>query len=195
MGWAICSTDSGIKGLSVIFTETLLTGAYIIEIERLQDERGFFARSWCQREFKKQGLNTNLVQCSVSFNSKKGTLRGMHYQIKPYAETKLVRCTMGSIYDVILDLRQGSTTYGQHMGVLLSASNHRMLYIPEGFAHGFITLEDNSEVFYQMTEFYAPDAARSIRWDDPQFAIAWPTEVQVISEKDRLIPDFVVEPG
>lgn len=134
----------------MIFTETKLKGSYLIDIERLPDERGFFARSWCQKEFLAQGLMSELVQCSVSFNAKKGTLRGMHYQIKPHEEAKLVRCTMGAIYDVIVDMRQDSPTFGQHVGFVLSADNHKMLYVPEGFAHGFLTLDDNTEVFYQM---------------------------------------------
>jgi len=174
----------------MIFTETKLKGAYVIDIERLHDERGFFARSWCQKEFQTQGLTPELVQCSVSFNAKKGTLRGMHYQVKPYEEAKLIRCTMGSLYDVIVDLRQDSSTYRQYVGFVLSADNHQMLYIPEGFAHGFLTLEDNTEIFYQMSEFFAPDHARGFRWNDPAFRISWPADIQVISDRDRSLPDF-----
>ncbi len=176
----------------MIFTETKLKGSYLIDIERLSDERGFFARSWCQKEFLAQGLMSELVQCSVSFNAKKGTLRGLHYQIKPHEEVKLVRCTMGSIYDVIVDMRQDSPTFGQHVGFVLSADNHKMLYVPEGFAHGFLTLDDNTEVFYQMSEFYAPEHARGFRWNDPLFNINWPAELQLISERDRNLPDFIL---
>jgi dTDP-4-dehydrorhamnose 3,5-epimerase len=168
------------------FTETKLKGAYVIEIEPIEDERGFFARSWCQQEFRDRGLNPNLVQCNVSFNQKKGTLRGMHYQIKPHEETKLVKCTRGSIYDVMIDIRRDSATFKQWTAIELSAENHKMLYIPEGFAHGFQTLEDNTEVFYQMSDFYHPESARGLRWDDPMFAIVWAlTENLVISLKDQ----------
>ncbi|WP_394752415.1 dTDP-4-dehydrorhamnose 3,5-epimerase [Crenothrix sp.] len=175
----------------MIFTETKLKGSYLIDIERLPDERGFFARSWCQNEFLAQGLISELVQCSVSFNAKKGTLRGMHYQIKPHEEAKLVRCTMGSIYDVIVDMRQNSLTFGQHVGAVLSANNRKMLYVPEGFAHGFLTLEDNTEVFYQMSEFYAPEYSKGFRWNDSLFNINWPADLNVISERDRQLPDFI----
>jgi dTDP-4-dehydrorhamnose 3,5-epimerase len=174
----------------MIFTETKLPGAYIIELERLADERGFFARAWCQREFEAHRLNTQLVQCNVSFNGKKGTLRGMHYQAKPYEEVKLVRCTAGAIYDVIIDLRPDSPTFTQHTAVELTAQNYKMLYIPEGFAHGFLTLEDNTEIFYQMSMVYVPAAARGVRWNDPTFGIEWPRAVQVISERDRDYADF-----
>src|SRR4029077_17047096 len=155
----------------MIFTETKLKGAFILELERLEDERGFFARTWCKREFIKHGLNPNLAQCSVSFNGKRGTLRGLHHQIEPYEEAKLVRCTMGAIYDVIVDLRHDSATFARWISVELTAANHRMRYIPERFAHGFQTLEDNTEVFYQMSEFFAPECARGIRWNDPAFRI------------------------
>jgi dTDP-4-dehydrorhamnose 3,5-epimerase len=166
------------------FIETKLAGAYIIELDLIKDTRGFFARSWCQEEFAKHGLNPNLVQCNISFNHQKGTLRGMHYQIKPHEEAKLVRCTQGRIYDVIIDLRTNSTTYKQWFGVELSAANRKMLYIPEGFAHGFQTLENQSEVFYQMSNFYHPESARGIRWDDPEFAIKWEITDKIISDKD-----------
>lgn len=175
----------------MIFTETPLKGAFLIDLELKEDERGFFARSWCQKEFAAYGLNPRLVQCNISFNKKKGTLRGMHYQVAPCEEAKLVRCTMGSIYDVIVDLRPESTTYLRHFGIVLSAKNRRALYIPERFAHGFQTLEDNTEVFYQMSEFYAPECARGFRWDDPAFAIVWPENVQVIAPKDLAYPNFV----
>jgi dTDP-4-dehydrorhamnose 3,5-epimerase len=175
----------------MIFTETKLRGAYILDMQRLEDERGFFARSWCQREFKACGLNSNLVQCSVSFNSKRGTLRGMHYQAKPFEETKVVRCTRGAIYDVIADIRPASPTLGKHVGLLLTADNRRSLYVPRGFAHGFLTLTDDTEVFYQMSEFYAPDYARGFRWNDPTFRIEWPEGICVISDRDRAYPDYV----
>jgi len=174
----------------MIFKETGLKDAYIIEVERLEDERGFFARTWCQQEFEAQGLNPGLVQCNISFNNKKGTLRGMHYQAEPYTEAKLVRCTMGAIYDVIIDLRPESPTFKQHIGVTLTPETRNTLYVPAGFAHGFLTLADNTEVFYQMSEFYAPGYARGVRWDDALFSIAWPAPVQVISERDANYPDF-----
>ena len=174
----------------MVFTETGLSGAVIVDVELHVDERGFFARSWCIREFAERGLNPSVVQCNVSGNTLKGTLRGMHYQIAPNAEVKLVRCTKGAVYDVIIDLREGSPTFLRHVGVELTADNHRALYIPEGFAHGFMTLEDNSEVFYQMSAFYEPPAARGVRWNDPIFSIAWPLPVSVISTRDREYPDF-----
>jgi dTDP-4-dehydrorhamnose 3,5-epimerase len=175
----------------MIFKETALKGAYVIELERLEDSRGFFARSYCGREFERHGLNPKLVQCNISYNRKKGTLRGMHFQAAPYEEAKLVRCTRGSIHDVIVDLRTDSTTYLENFGIRLSEKNRSMLFIPEGFAHGFITLEDDTEVFYQMSEFYAPDSARGFRWNDPAFGISWPETVRVISDRDREYPDFV----
>lgn len=172
------------------FSETGLKGAYVIDLDRIEDTRGFFARSWCAREFEEHGLSSRLAQCNVSRNHTRGTLRGMHYQVMPHEEAKLVRCTMGAIYDVMVDLRPHSTTYLRSFAVELSAENHRALYIPEGFAHGFLTLTDRSEVFYQMSEFYAPDAARGIRWNDPALAIEWPEAVALISERDRTFPDF-----
>lgn len=172
------------------FIETRLKGAYIIELEPIEDERGFFARSWCRKEFAEHGLNPNLVQCNISFNRKKGTVRGMHYQVKPYEEAKLVRCTRGAIYDVIIDLRSESPTFKQWVSVELSAGNCKMLYIPEGFAHGFQTLEDDTEVFYQMAEFYHPESARGLRWNDQAFAIKWLLPELVISKQDRNYPDF-----
>lgn len=158
------------------FIETKLKGACIIEPEKREDERGFFARTWCAQEFKGHGLNPVLVQCSLSFNPKKGTKRGMHYQIAPYQEDKLVRCTAGAIYDVILDMRFGSPSCGDWFSIELTAQNRLALYVPKGFAHGFQTLEDNTEVFYQMSEFHHPEYARGIDWDDPRFGIAWPEE-------------------
>ncbi len=172
------------------FTETQLKGAYIIEPELIRDERGFFARSWCQKEFTERGLNPNLVQCNISFNLKKGTLRGMHYQAKPHEEAKLVRCTMGAIYDVIIDLRPESSTFKQWVAVELTAENRKMLYIPEDMAHGFQTLVDNTEVFYQMSEFYHSESSTGLRWDNPVFEIEWPIEVKIISDKDSSYKDL-----
>lgn len=185
------------------FSETRLKGAFVIEPEKVEDERGFFARTWCRKEFKEHGLNPSLAQCNVSFNTRKGTLRGMHYQAKPFEEAKLIRCTAGAVYDVIIDLRPGSSTYCQWLGIELAArlsgqniqaaANPKMLYVPEGFAHGFQTLADETEVFYQMSELYMPDCARGVRWDDPVFGIEWPLDVSVISEKDRSYGNFVGE--
>lgn len=175
----------------MIFTETKLKGAYIIEPEQLSDERGFFARTWCQKEFQVHGLNSKVAQCNISFNIKKGTLRGMHYQASPYKEAKVVSCTAGGIYDVAVDLRPDSLTFRKWISVELTAENKKMLYIPEGFAHGFLTLTDAAEVFYQMSEFYEPSYARGVRWNDPTFAIQWPLKVAVISEKDQQFPDFI----
>jgi len=170
--------------------ETKLKGALIIEPERFEDERGFFARTWCKREFEDHGLNSHLAQCNISFNKSKGTLRGMHYQIAPNAEAKLVRCTRGSIYDVIIDLRPDSETFKHWFAVELNRDNHKMLFIPENFAHGFLTLEDHTEVFYQMSEFYNAESTCGVRWDDPAFSIQWPAAVSVISDRDRDYPDF-----
>ncbi|TWR26993.1 dTDP-4-dehydrorhamnose 3,5-epimerase [Mucilaginibacter achroorhodeus] len=169
----------------MIFTETKLKGAFTIDVKRLEDDRGFFGRSYCMEEFDIQGLNINVMQSNVSFNKKKGTLRGMHMQIAPYGETKLVRCTRGSIYDVIVDLRPKSETYTQWVGVALSAATYRMLYVPEGFAHGFITMQDNTDVTYQVTQMYVPIAEKAYRWDDPAFDIKWPVDPVVVSDKDR----------
>jgi dTDP-4-dehydrorhamnose 3,5-epimerase len=169
----------------MIFTETRLSGAYVIDLQCIKDERGFFARTWCKEEFEKHGLNSNLVQCNLSHNVKRGTLRGMHYQAAPHEEVKLVSCISGSIYDVIVDLRDKSPTFGQWQAFELSAQNHRMLYIPEGFAHGFQTLQDNTSVFYQMSEFYHPACAKGVRWNDPIFSINWPIAEKIMSEKDQ----------
>lgn len=180
------------------FIETKLKGAYIIDIKPITDERGFFSRSYCSDEFKEYKLNTNAVQNNISFNEKKGTLRGMHMQKAPFEETKLVRCTRGAIYDVIVDMRAESETYKQWIGVELTADNYRMLYVPEGFAHGFITLEDRTDVSYQVTQFYTPGFEQCFRWDDPSFDIKWPIEPVVISAKDQahlLINEGVGEPN
>ncbi|MDF5726961.1 MAG: dTDP-4-dehydrorhamnose 3,5-epimerase [Rhizonema sp. PD38] len=168
----------------MIFTETELKDAYIIDLEEKHDHRGFFARSFCAQEFEEHGLKPVVAQCNVSFNYKKGTLRGMHYQIPPAAETKLVRCIKGAIYDVIIDMRPESPTFLSHIGVELTAENRRALYIPEMFAHGYIALSDNTEVMYQVGEFYTPGYERGLRYNDTFFNIAWPLEVTEISEKD-----------
>ena len=174
----------------MIFRETKLRGSFIIELERLEDQRGFFARGWCKKEFESHGVKSSLVQANISMNKERGTLRGMHYQTSPYIETKLVRCTRGSVYDVIVDLRQDSSTYKQWLGVKLTSDNYRMLYVPKGFAHGYQTLEDNTELFYHVSEFYTPTAERGVRYNDSAFAISWPLEVQVISDKDKSWPDY-----
>jgi dTDP-4-dehydrorhamnose 3,5-epimerase len=176
----------------MIFTETKLKGAFLIEPEKRQDARGFFARSWCEREFEAHALNPRLSQCSISFSKQRGTLRGMHYQVSPRAEAKLVRCTSGSIYDAIIDLRQESPTFRQYISLVLTARNHKMLYVPERFAHGFLTLEDNTEVFYQISEFYSPEHSRGVRWNDPAFGIEWPLAPSTMSDRDRSCPYFTL---
>jgi dTDP-4-dehydrorhamnose 3,5-epimerase len=174
----------------MIFTETKLKGAFIVEIKQLKDERGFFGRSWCRKEMEEHGLNGNVVQANTSLTLNKGTIRGMHYQKHPYEETKLMRCTKGAIYDVIIDLRKDSPTFKQWLGVELTEDNYKMLYVPEKFAHGFITLKDHSEVTYLVTQFYTPGAEAGIRYNDPGFNIQWPVPVEVVSEKDLSHPDF-----
>jgi dTDP-4-dehydrorhamnose 3,5-epimerase len=173
------------------FREFGLPGAWIVEPEPIEDERGFFARTWCRREFEAWGLDPNLVQCNISYNRHKGTLRGIHYQVAPCAEAKLVRCTTGAIYDVAVDLRPDSPSFRHWKGVELTADNRRALFIPAGLAHGFLTLCDETEVFYQMSDFFAPEHARGVRWNDPAFGIEWPGEVVVISKRDRSYPDFL----
>lgn len=177
----------------MIFHETKLKGAFIIDIKKIEDERGFFGRSWCKKEFDAHGLNSNAVQANVSFNKKKGTLRGMHYQEAPYSETKTIRCTSGAIYDVIIDIRPDSETYMDWTGVELTEERFRMLYIPEGFAHGFITLKGHTSVHYMVTAFYTPGAERGIRYDDPAFNINWPVNPAIISEKDQNHKPFIVQ--
>jgi len=173
------------------FTQTKLKGAYIIDLNKLEDDRGFFARAWCQNEFKAQGLSENIVQANVAFNKQKGILRGMHRQIHPAEEVKVVRCVRGAIFDAIVDLREDSKTFKQWIGVELTADNHKALYVPEGFAHGYLTLENNSEVFYQVSQFYSPEHEKGVRWNDPAFGIVWPKmEQYLISEKDQAWPDF-----
>jgi dTDP-4-dehydrorhamnose 3,5-epimerase len=170
------------------FAETRLKGAFVIDLERREDERGFFARTFCAREFAEHGLNANFVQCHTSVNRSAGTLRGMHYQMPPAAETKLIRCTSGALCDVIVDLREDSPTYLQHAAVELTAENRTQLYVPRMFAHGFITLAPDTEIFYQVGAFYAPEYERGLRHNDPRLAISWPVPVRVLSEKDRNWP-------
>ena len=174
----------------MIFTETKIPGVYIIEPELLADDRGFFARSFCKDEFRKYGLETDIVQCNISYNKKKGTLRGMHYQAPAFEEAKIVSCTKGSIYDVVVDLRKDSPTYRQWYAEALSEDSCRMLYVPKGCAHGFQTLEDNCVVYYQMGEYYHQECARGLRWNDPTIGIIWPVPVCIISEKDQRYADF-----
>jgi dTDP-4-dehydrorhamnose 3,5-epimerase len=169
---------------------TSLVGAYLIEPELISDERGFFARTYCRDEFAEKGLNPSLVQCNISYNKVRGTLRGMHYQKRPYLEAKLVRCTQGGIYDVIVDLRNDSKSFTHWFGVELTAENRKALYVPEGFAHGFLTLMDDTEILYQMSEFFHAECAAGVRWNDPVFAIDWPGEIAVISDRDARYPDF-----
>ena len=168
----------------MIFTETKLTGAFIVEVEPREDERGFFARTFCQDEFAKHGLKTTIAQANMSFNHKAGTLRGMHFQFPPAAETKFIRCPLGALYDVIIDLRPESPTFGEHIGVELNQENHRALYVPERFGHGFITLTDNTVATYQVGEFYTPGLEGGLRFDEAAFGIAWPIAPVVISGKD-----------
>ena len=172
----------------MIFTETKLRGAYVIEPQTINDERGFFARTWSVEEFSAERLNANLVQCNTSWNKQKGTVRGMHFQTPPHEEAKLIRCTAGALYDVIVDLRRDSPTWGQWVGIELTRKNLRMIYVPEGFAHGFQTLAHGTDVFYQVSAYYHPESARGVRWDDPTLAIDWPLPISVISQRDQMLP-------
>jgi len=175
----------------MVFIETKLKGAYIVSMEEIGDNRGFFSRSWCKKEMKLYGLDTDIVQCNMSYNEKLGTLRGMHYQNEPFSETKYIRCIKGSLYDVIIDLRNDSTTFGEWIGVELSEKNGKALYVPKGFAHGYLTLEDNTVAYYQVTEFYHKECEAGARWNDKKFNIKWPTiENLIISEKDNNWPLF-----
>ena len=174
----------------MIFTETPVKGAFLVDPEPREDERGFFARTWCERECDERGMNLRIAQCNVSFNKKRGTLRGLHYQAAPFEEAKLVRCTHGSIYDVILDLRAASPTFMRHAAVVLTAGSHRAFYVPEGCAHGFQTLEDATEVYYQMSAPYSAEHARGVRWNDPAFGIEWPAAERIMADRDRTYPDF-----
>jgi dTDP-4-dehydrorhamnose 3,5-epimerase len=171
-------------------THLPLSGAHLVELEPVADERGFFARAWCAEEFRTYGLNSSLAQCSISFNKRRGTLRGLHYQAEPYAETKLIRCTAGAIYDVVLDMRPASDSYGKWFAVELTAANRKMLYVPEGLAHGFQTLSDDTEVFYQISVNYHPESGRGVRWNDPLFGIEWPIHDPTISRRDQSFPDY-----
>jgi dTDP-4-dehydrorhamnose 3,5-epimerase len=177
----------------MIFKKTKLKGVFIIELEKHEDERGYFARVWCKNELKVNGLNSNLAQANTALSLQKGTLRGIHYQIAPYEETKIIRCIRGAVFDVVIDLRPNSITYCEWFGVKLSSDNHTMLYVPEGFAHGYQTLENYSEVFYLVSQIYTPGAEKGVRWDDPVFNIKWPEMSDlVISEKDKNWPDYLV---
>ena len=174
----------------MIFTETPLAGAFIIDLEPRRDERGFFARAWCARELEAHGLETRIAQCDISRTVRRGTIRGLHYQRAPHAEVKVVRCIAGAVWDVIVDLRPTSRTYMQHLAVELSADNHRALYVPTGFAHGFQALTDDVELFYQMSEYYVADAGAGVRWNDRAFGIAWPIDDPFMNDRDRNYPDF-----
>lgn len=174
----------------MIFTETKLKGAYLVDLERMSDERGFFSRRWCAREFAAHGLNPAVVQVNIGHNAKKGTVRGMHFQIAPHAEVKIVHCSRGALYDVIIDLREGSPTKGQWFGAELTADNGRMLYVPEGFAHGYQTLEDETDLVYQTSQFYAKESATGVRFNDVAFGIDWPLPVSMISCGDQRWPDY-----
>lgn len=172
------------------FCEITLKGACLIRINKIEDERGYFGRAWCREEFAAHGLNADMVQLNVGFSHRSGTVRGMHYQLSPHAEAKFIRCTRGAIYDVILDLREGSPTAGQWYGAELSAGNGLMLYAPEGFAHGYQTLVDDADMYYMTSAMYAPAAARGVRYDDPAFRVQWPLPVSVISPADLCWPAF-----
>jgi dTDP-4-dehydrorhamnose 3,5-epimerase len=174
----------------MIFTETKLKGAFIIDVKKIEDSRGFFGRSWCEKEAAEHGLASRMVQSNISLNHKKGTLRGMHFQHFPFRENKLVRCTRGVIVDIIIDLRPESPTHKQWVAVELNAAEHRMLYVPESFGHGFQTLEDNCEVFYQVSQFYSQQHASGVRYSDSAFGITWPLPVSEISDNDRNWPDY-----
>lgn len=195
MGRPVYRSHPRSDDLSVIFTESRVKGVFLVEPERREDSRGFFARSWCREEFGALGLEREVAQCDISFNKKRGTLRGLHFQAPPFEEVKLIRCARGAIFDVILDLRVDSPTFLRHVAVVLTAENRTMAYVPKGVAHGFQTLEDDSEVFYQMSQVYAPAFARGVRWNDPLFGIEWPIDDPVMSERDRTYEDFVPPSG
>jgi len=180
-----------LKCCEMRFIPTPIVGAYVVEPELVEDERGFFARTYCRDEFVANGLNPDLLQCSISFNKRRGTLRGMHYQKAPYAETKLVRCTQGAIFDVIIDLNSESASYKKWFGVELTAEKRNALYIPPGLAHGFQTLSDNTEILYQISELYRPEYSGGLRWDDPDFGINWPEQITIMSQRDKNYPDFI----
>ena len=175
----------------MIFTETKLQGVYIIDLKKIEDDRGFFARAYCQKEFAEHGIELNWAQANLANSKERGTLRGLHYQKTPFAEAKLMRCIRGAIYDVIVDLRPDSPSYMQWLGVELTAENRRALFIPEGFAHGYLVLEDDSDTFYPTSQFYTPEAEAGVRWNDPAFGIEWPfTNDLIITEKDQSWPDY-----
>jgi dTDP-4-dehydrorhamnose 3,5-epimerase len=174
------------------FLETSLEGAYVIEPKKIADDRGFFARAFCSGELRAQGLNGEIAQANMAYSRKRGTLRGLHFQERPHAEVKIIRCTRGAMYDVIVDLRPSSPSWKQWFGVELTQSNHRMLYVPEGFGQGYVTLEDDTEMCYSTSEFYHPEVASGVRYDDPAFQIVWPIGISVISEQDRRWPDYSV---
>jgi dTDP-4-dehydrorhamnose 3,5-epimerase len=184
---------AAVEGVELRFTPTSLEGAWLVDLEPVEDERGYFARSWSPEEFARHGLDTRIAACNVSFNRARSTLRGMHFQVPPHAEVKLVRCTAGAIHDVIIDLRPGSPTYCRWYAVELTARNRSALYVPAGFAHGFQTLEPYSEVLYHMSAPYVADAARGVRWNDPAFRVDWPPGQRVMSERDLTYPDFSPE--
>ena len=190
MEWKICCFDTRGKKIKMIFEELVLEGVFKIQLEKIEDERGFFSRSWDKIEFEKHGLNTKIIQSNISFNKNKGTLRGLHYQISPYEEAKLIRCNQGKIYEVMLDLRKESKTYKQWDSIELSQNDYSLLYVPEGFALGFQTLENNTELIYQMSEKYVPESARGINYKDPEFNIKWPLEIKRISERDSSFEFF-----
>ena len=177
----------------MIFSPTPLKGAFVLELEQRADERGFFARSFCQKEFEAHGLDPGIAQCNICFTGRRGTLRGMHYQVAPFEEVKVVRCTRGCVYDVIIDLRPASRTFKRYVAVELSAANHKQIYVPKGFAHGMQVLEDDSEVCYQISQFYAPDYSRGVRWNDPAFGIHWPIPNPIMIDRDRNYQDFIDE--
>lgn len=191
MGGVLRRDHAFLQAAAVIFEETAIPGLLLIRLEPLVDERGSFARTFCAREFAEHGLDPTVVQCNTSFNAHSGTLRGMHYQAAPHGEAKLVRCVRGMIYDVVVDLRPDSPTYTKWVGTELSEDSLSMFYIPAGLAHGFQTLVDDSEVIYQMSEYYSPEHTRGVRWDDPAFEIGWPKGPQKLSERDASYPDFV----
>jgi len=177
----------------MIFNKTKLEGVFIIEPEKQEDQRGFFARIWDKKIFEQMNLNPNLVQSSISYNKKRGTMRGLHFQIPPYEEIKLIRCTKGKIFNVVIDLRSSSRTYTEWIGIELSDQNRKIIYVPEKFAHGFQTLEDNAEVYYQMSEYYKPESSQGVRWDDPLFSIKWPIAVTTISKRDTEFSNYSKE--
>lgn len=176
----------------MIFTETELQGAYIVEVHQVADRRGFFGRAWCSREFAEHGLQTTMVQANIAFSAKRGTLRGLHFQHKPFSEAKLVRCVRGAAYDVVVDLRPDSPSFLQWVGIELTQDNYQMIYAPEGCAHGYLTLADDTEMTYSVSQFYEPAAESGVRYDDPAFGIAWPEEIRVVSGKDRGWPLYAV---